>query len=425
MKMLYDAFFMAFSILYLPYFVVKGKWRGFSRQRFGVFQQELLARIKGPCAIWLHAVSVGEVIASLPLYDEIRRNYPSARIVVSTVTPTGNHIARERFKGAAVIYLPLDISFITDKVAQIIKPKVLLIAETEIWPNLITSVKKSGAKIVIFNGRVSNKSFKNYSAVRTMLKKILKKIDLFLMQSKADADRITCLGAPDGRVKVSGNLKFDAALTSGKADEREGFRKKLGLQPDEGLLIAGSTHPGEEEIILRGFRKLSAEFPKLRLLIAPRHTERYSAVSGLVRSAGFKPRSVSKSDHSPSRIEDVYVLDVMGILARLYSAGDIVFIGGSFIRKGGQNPLEAAYYSKAILFGPHMHNFEGIAGSLLSAKAAMCVSDEEDLVRSVRMLLHDPDGRGAMGERARSVLEANAGVAEKDLELIEPLIGKA
>jgi 3-deoxy-D-manno-octulosonic-acid transferase len=422
--MLYNIFFIIFSVLYLPYFIAKGKWRGFSRQRFGVFPEEFLARIKGPGTIWLHAVSVGEVIASLPLYDELRRNYPSAKIIVSTVTPTGNHIARERFKGAAVIYLPLDISYITDKVAGIIKPKVLLIAETEIWPNLISSVKKSGAKIVIFNGRVSRNSFKNYSAVRTMLGKILRKIDLFLMQSQADAERIIYLGAPESKVKVSGNLKFDAALSGGRADEREGFRKKLGLSPDESLLIAGSTHPGEEDIILGCYKQLAREFPRLRLLIAPRHAERSPAVAGCTKSAGFKPRSVSKSDHSPSKSEEVYVLDVMGILARLYSAGDIIFMGGSLIKKGGQNPLEAAYYSKAVLFGPHMHNFEGIAGSLLSAKAAMRVADKADLIKSVRMLLHNPGGLRAMGEKARLVLEANAGVAEKDLELIEPFLGK-
>ncbi|MFA5148207.1 MAG: 3-deoxy-D-manno-octulosonic acid transferase [Candidatus Omnitrophota bacterium] len=424
MNIVYDAFFMAFSVLYLPYFIAKGKWRGFSRQRFGVFPEELLSRIKGPGTIWMHAVSVGEVIASLPLYDEIRRSYPSARIVISTVTPTGNHIARERFKGAAVIYLPLDLSFITDKVAGIIKPEVLLIAETEIWPNLISSVKRSGAKIIIFNGRLSKYSFKNYSAFRTVLKKILGKIDLFLMQSQADAERVIYLGAPEERVKVSGNLKFDAALTGGKADERESFRKKLGLSPEESLLIAGSTHPGEEEIILRCYKQLARECPRLRLLIAPRHAVRFPAVAGCVKAAGLKARSVSKSDHIPSNGEEVYVLDVMGILARLYSAGDMIFMGGSLIKKGGQNPLEAAYYSKAVLFGPHMHNFEGIAAALLSEKAAMRVADEEDLIKSVRMLLHDPAGLRAMGERARSVLESNAGVAEKDLELIEPFFGK-
>jgi 3-deoxy-D-manno-octulosonic-acid transferase len=423
--MLYDLVFAIFSVFYLPYFVMKGKWRGFSRQRLGILPDAFLARVKDKRAIWLHAVSVGEVIASLPLYDEIRKNFPSEKIIVSTVTPTGNHIARERFKGAEIIYFPVDLSFITDKVMGSIKPKVVLIAETEIWPNFINSAKKAGAGVVIFNGRVSKDSFKNYSAVRSLLKRVLGKVDLFLMQMSSDAEKIVYLGAPADRVKVSGNLKYDAALFGGKEDERDSFRKKLGISGEHKLFMAGSTHPGEEEIVLRCYKELSKESPDLRLLIAPRHAERSQAIAGCVKTAGFKPRFVSMSDHSPSGREDVLILDVMGMLAKLYSAGDIIFMGGSLIKKGGQNPLEAAYYSKAVLFGPHMHNFEGISSALLSEKAAMRVEDEKDLVKTLRMLLHNPDGTRAMGKRARSVLEANAGVAEKDLEFIEPFLEKA
>ncbi len=422
--MLYDIVFVIFAVLYLPYFVLKGKWRGFNRQRLGILPDAFLARVKDRKAIWLHAVSVGEVIASLPLYDEIRRNFPSEKIIVSTVTPTGSHIARERFKEAEVIYLPIDLSFITDKVMGSIRPKAVLIAETEIWPNFINSAKKAGAGVIIFNGRVSKGSFKNYSAVRSVLKKVLGKIDLFLMQTSSDAEKIVYLGAPEDRVKVSGNLKYDAALFGGREDERDSFRRKLGLSGGHRLFMAGSTHPGEEEIILRCYKELSKESQDLRLLIAPRHAERSQAVAGCVKAAGLKPRFVSMSDHSLSGREDVFILDVMGVLARLYSAGDIIFMGGSLIKKGGQNPLEAAYYSKAVLFGPHMHNFEGIASALLSEKAAMRVGGEEDLVKTLRMLLHNPEGTRVMGERARSVLEANAGVAEKDLELIEPFLKK-
>lgn len=421
--MLYDLFFIVFSVLYLPYFLLKGKWRGFSRQRLGVFSEDTVSKIKDSGAIWIHAVSVGEVIASMPLYEEIKRNFPSTKIIISTVTPTGNHIARERFKGAsAVIYLPLDISFVTEKVAKIIKPRAVLIAETEIWPNFINSLKKSGAKVVIFNGRVSKRSFKNYAAVRPLLKDILRKVDLYLMQSQSDAEKIISLGAPEERVKVTGNLKYDAALAGGKADERQDLRKKLGLSQGEKLLLAGSTHPGEEEIILRCYKELSGEFPELRLLIAPRHAERSTDISGYAKAFGFGSRFVSKADNSPSRSGEVFILDVMGVLARLYSAGDIIFIGGSLIKKGGQNPLEAAYYSKAVLFGPYMDNFEGIAGALVSARAAVSVESGAELTSCVRVLIRNGDELRAMGERARSALDSNAGVAKRDFESVKAFL---
>lgn len=424
--MLYDLFFIIFSVFYLPYFFISGKWRGFSRQRLGIFSEDTLSKIKDSRAIWLHAVSVGEVMASAPLYEELRRNLPGEKIIVSTVTPTGNRIAREKFKDAtAVIYLPLDLSGITDKVIKLIKPKAALIAETEIWPNLITSLKKSGAGVVIFNGRISPNSFKNYGAVKPLLKDVLRKVDLFLMQSQADADKVIALGAAKDNVRVTGNLKYDAALMGAAVDGTEDLRKKIGFAAGGKLLIAGSTNPGEEEKILRSYKGLIMEFPGLRLLIAPRHVDRCAVIAGAVKECGFVPRLISESGGRPLGKDQISLLDEMGVLAKFYAAADIVFIGGSLINKGGQNPLEAAYYSKAILFGPHMHNFEAIAANLVSAKAAAQVKDEAMLKSTLRALLKDDAERRRMGEAARRVLESNSGAAKKDLALIKPLIGGA
>lgn len=424
--MLYDLFFIMFSVLYLPYFLVSGKWRGFSRQRLGVFSGDILSEIKDSRAIWLHAVSVGEVMASVPLYEELRRNLPDEKIVVSTVTSTGNRIAREKFKdAAAVIYLPLDLSGITDKVIKLIKPKAALIAETEIWPNFITSLKKSGAKVVIFNGRVSPKSFKNYGAVKRLLKDVLQKIDLFLMQSQADADKIISLGAPRDNVRVTGNLKYDAAMIKPKSEDAGTLRKRLGLGAKEKLLIAGSTNTGEEEKVLRCYKELTAEFPELRLLVAPRHIDRAGTIAGLAQKYGFTARLLSSGDDKPLGSHEISILDEMGTLAQLYAAADIVFIGGSLINKGGQNPLEAAYHSKAILFGPYMYNFEAITGSLISARGAVKVENEEEFAASLRVLLENDLERRKMGESARRVLESNSGAAKKDLSLIESLIKRA
>ena len=423
--MLYDLIFTIFSVFYLPYYYFSGKWRSFSRQRLGEFPADILAKIADSSAVWLHAVSVGEVMASVPLYEELKKNFPGEKIIISTVTATGNKIARERFKGAeAVIYLPLDLSGITDKVVRLIKPKAVLIAETEIWPNLITSLKKYGAKVVIFNGRVSPKSFRNYGLVRPLLKGVLQKVDLFLMQSQADADKIISLGAPANNVRVTGNLKYDAAIMKAAGEDPCTKRKMLGLEGGEKLFIAGSTNPGEEEKILRCYKGLADGFPELRLLIAPRHVNRCRTVFDLAERHGFMPRFVSQAGAKPVGRYEVLILDEMGTLAGLYAAADIVFVGGSLISKGGQNPLEAAYYSKAILFGPHMHNFESIAANLISAKAAVKVKDESELLGSLRELLKNDLERRRMGESARRVLESNAGAAKKGLALIGPLIRK-
>lgn len=425
--MLYDIFFIIFSILYLPFFLIKGKWRSFSRQRFGIFSGEVLSRLKGSRPIWIHAVSVGEVAASAPLIEEIARNYPGEKLVVSTVTSTGNRAAIDKFKGrAVVIYLPLDISFIVNKVVKIVNPRTVLIAETEIWPNFIKSLKARGAKIALFNGRVSRDSFKGYRMIAPFLRGVLRKVDLFLMQSASDADKIISLGAPADRVKVTGNLKYDAAFTNNKVagTDAAALRRKYGLGPEEPLFIAGSTHPGEEEMIFRSYKNLVYKYPELKLLIAPRHIDRAADVASLSKRYGLDPCLVSRLEGSPRPLGKggVLILDIMGILSEIYSIGDVIFIGGSLVNKGGQNPLEAAYHSKAAVFGPHTHNFEGITKELLSAEAAVRVNDEAGLTYSVRRLLDDPEKRRQMGQSARAVLGSNLGVARRDLELIKALI---
>ncbi|MFH0771720.1 MAG: 3-deoxy-D-manno-octulosonic acid transferase [Candidatus Omnitrophota bacterium] len=425
MVILYDLFFLIFSILYLPYFLIKGKWRNFSGQRLGIFSGQTISRLKGLNPIWIHAVSVGEVMASLPLYEEIKERFPSEKVIVSTVTSTGNRLARERFKGVAeIIYLPLDISFVTNKVVRMVRPKVVLIAETEIWPNFIASLKSYGAKIALFNGRISNKSFRRYHLLGSLVKGVLANIDLFLMQSQSDAERIISLGALPKRVKATGNLKYDAAFMGQKAGAFGASalvsRENFGLTKESLLLIAGSTHPGEEIVILRCYRKLIGKFPELRLLIAPRHVNRSSSLLNICEEYGFRPCLVSraKETRNPLKKDEILILDIMGILSAAYSICDIAFIGGSLIKKGGQNPLEAAYYSKAIVFGPYTHNFEAVTSQLLSAGAAVQVKDEDGLLSSISGLLNDRAVLGVMGRKARVVLESNSGAAKRDIDAL-------
>lgn len=427
MFLLYDIFFIIFAILYLPYFLISGKWRDFSAQRFGIYPEDIHSKLKGKNPIWIHAVSVGEIMAVQPLYEELKKNHPSETIVISTVTSTGNRIARDRFKdNSIVIYLPLDLSFIVNRAVKLINPKAVLIAETEIWPNLINSIKRYGAKIILFNGRISKGAFKRYSLIALILRRILDKFDLLLMQSERDAQKIISLGAPKDKVRITGNLKYDAAFLKGEEFKTNplGLRKAFGLSEGDELLIAGSTHPGEEEIILRCYKGLINEHPRLRLLIAPRHIERTGDIVKLAKGFKINAFLISKSNGFDRQIkeDEILILDVMGRLSQIYSIGEIIFIGGSLVRKGGQNPLEAAYHSKAIIFGPHTYNFKDITQALLSCKASILVRDEEQLRNSIRALLNNPDERQAMGQRAKKAAYSNVGVAQKNLEFIKGLI---
>lgn len=427
MFLLYDISFLIFSVFYLPYFLISGKWRGFSLQRLGIYPKEILSGLKDTNPIWIHAVSVGEVMATVPLYEEIKKRYPSENVVVSTVTSTGYRIALEKFGSrSVVICLPLDLSFIVNRVIKMINPKAILIAETEVWPNLINSLKLYGAKIVLFNGRISKGSFRRYMLIVPILRRVLDKFDLFLMQSNADAEKIISLGASKDRVRTTGNLKYDAAFLKDveqKPNPAE-LRKRFGLGEEDKLFIAGSTHNGEEEIILRCYKELINERPKLRLLIAPRHIERANDIVKLAKGQGFDAVLISRTKDLRKQIrrDEILILDVMGMLSGVYSIGEVIFIGGSLVKKGGQNPLEAAYHSKAIIFGPHTYNFKDITEELLSNQAAILVKDEMELKNSIIRLLDNQDERKAIGEKAKATSYSNIGVAKKDLEFIEAII---
>lgn len=427
MFMLYDISFTIFSLLYLLYSLIGGKWRNFSLQRLGFYPKGIFSGLKNTNPIWIHAVSVGEVMAIAPLYEEIKRAHPSETIVISTVTPAGNRIAKDKFASSSmVIYLPLDLSFIVKRVVKTIRPKAILIAETEVWPNLITYLKSYGAKIILFNGRISKNSFRRYRLITPILRRILGKFDLLLMQSKADADKIVSLGASADKVKITGNLKYDAAFL--KCEHRKlntsELRRRFNLGEEDLLLIAGSTHPGEEEILLRCYRGLIDEYPYLRLLIAPRHIERAGEIAKLVKRQGLEPFLISQLKDLDRRIrkDEVLILDIMGILFEVYSTGEIIFVGGSLVKKGGQNPLEPARHSKAIIFGPYVYNFRDITDGLLANEAAILINDETELKESIKGLLDSPDARRAMGERAKATVFSNIGVAKRDSGLIEALI---
>ncbi len=417
MFLIYDLVFILFMLVSLPVYLFKRKFhRGFLR-RFGVIPKEV--RFNSP--IWVHAVSVGEAISVRGLIEELRKIYPSKNFVISTVTPTGNKIARSiAGESDFVTYLPFDISFITSRVIKKIKPSIFIIAETELWPNLIESLNRHKISIAVLNARISDASFKGYSAIKYLIKPTLNKINIFCAQSKGDSFKLTALGVMPDRVEVTGNMKFDQNIKL--PQDAKGYRGLLGLKEGEALLVAGSTHPAEEETLLGAYHELLISFPHLRLLLAPRHPERSDEVNNLVNHSGFAPQKVSELNFKRPCSNAVFILDTVGNLTKFYSAADIVFVGGSLVRKGGHNILEPAFLNKPVVFGPHMFNFRDIAHEFLSNHAALQVFSREGLISAIKELLCNAFKTNSLVKNAQVVILNNRGATNKNVALIRKLI---
>ena len=411
MFIVYDLIFLVITFIFLPVYLFRRKFHSGLLRRLGILPRDL--GLASP--IWIHAVNVGEVMAVKKLLEGLRQLYPDKRLVISTVTPTGNKVAKGLLKdGDFLTYLPLDFSFTVNRVINKIKPSLFIIAETEIWPNLIRGLYKKNIPVAIVNGRISDASFKGYSAIKFLLKPILRKVSLFCMQAESDAERLMHLGAAKEKIKIAGNMKFDAAPNL--------FRHtavKLGIRPDEELIVAGSTHPGEEEVILEAYKDLLPEFPGLRLLIAPRHPERASDIEKLVEKNGFKPLLISKLLSTIDyRLSTIFILDTIGELLDYYAICDIVFVGGSLVKKGGHNILEPAALSKPIIFGPHTFNFRDIAQLYLKEQAAILAHNQQELKEGIKYLLANPNKKEELGRKAKDLILANQGATKRNLEYL-------
>ncbi|MDD5026931.1 MAG: 3-deoxy-D-manno-octulosonic acid transferase [Candidatus Omnitrophica bacterium] len=412
----YDLIFLIFILICLPVYLWKGKFhRGFLA-RLGVLPGNLL--LDRP--IWVHAVSVGEAKSIRGLVEELRKIYPAKKFVFSTVTPTGNKIVLDLKKpGDLVTYLPLDLSFIVNSVIKRMNPFLFIIAETEIWPNLIACLYQENIPIVTVNARISDASFKGYSAIKFLIKPVLNRISLFCCQTEADAAKLEQLGVAPVKIKVTGNMKFDQLVPI----QASGYREKLGLGPDDRLFIAGSTHEGEEEIILSVYKSLVDNFPSLKLLIAPRHPRRLAHLLKTISKFGFNGREISKLDsrNLSGITHPVFVLDSVGELANFYTAADAVFVGGSLIKKGGHNILEPASLGKPVIFGPHMFNFRDIAEMFLKDNAAIMIKDGNDLLSAVTRILRDSSLVVQLKANALSVIAKNQGATKKNSQALGAL----
>ena len=422
MFLVYDLIFIIFAIVYLPYFLLRKKFhRGFV-QRLGVLPTSL--ELDRP--IWIHAVSVGEAKAAEILVKQLRQVYPKKKFILSTVTTTGNKIVHSfRSQDDFVFYLPLDLSFITKGTIRRLRPCVCIIMETEIWPNLITQLNKMGVPVILVNARISDRSFLGYRMIKPLLKPILNKINIFCVQSERDAQRLSVLGVSSNKLQITGNMKFDFKDYTDFQRDYTDYKLKLGLEREEKLFVAGSTHQGEEEIIVETYKKLLDEFPNLRLLIAPRHPERSTSVEKLIRKYGFQSIRISQLNLSAIRypLSAIFILDTIGQLLSFYAIADIVFIGGSLIKKGGHNILEPAYFSKPILFGPHMFNFREITDLFLAEGAARMISGQAELAKGIRFLLNNPSELKEMSNRGRQLVLENQGATEKNVQRISLFVG--
>ncbi|OIO40423.1 MAG: hypothetical protein AUJ75_00235 [Candidatus Omnitrophica bacterium CG1_02_49_10] len=426
MFIVYDILLSIFAVLYIPFYIMRGKFHKGLFMRLGFIRRDVLDALGGRGSVWLHAVSVGEIVASRQLVTALKSKYPQYDIIVSTVTRTGNELAKKIVgEGVHVIYLPFDISFIVKRVVKILNPKILVLIESELWPNLINVVSGAGSKIVIANGRISVNSFKGYMFVRFLLKDILGRIDAFSMQTDADKDRFIKMGVEAGKVYVSGNIKYDISESAGvNGAYMLSERRRFGLADGDKFIVAGSTHTGEEEYILDTFRALKAKSANLRLMIAPRHIERSDRVAKIAEELGFTPIRVSRLDKEKISSDTVFILDTIGHLSKLYSVADLVFIGGSLVEKGGHNPIEPAIYSKPIIFGAHMDNFKEISAQFIDNGAAICVKDKDALGAAMTDVIFNEGKALGLGRNALRLVELSKGATMKNLKVISDVLGK-
>lgn len=463
MYFLYSLVLFLLFVALLPYFLYQairhGKYAGSFKQRMGRLPEEL--RGDDRPTLWVHAVSVGEYVAARPLIERLKTEMPGSRLVVSTTTHTAQRLARSHAHSLdGVFYFPFDWRFAVLRALELVKPSIVIIVETELWPNFLRECRRRGVITVLANGRISPRSFRRYRRVRGFIRRVVAGFTLMIMQSEADAERARELGAPASRVRVSGNLKYDLLGVGGwgpgdgeepgKTSEQtsnpqrpalnpcEAIDLQFGLSSSRHLIVAGSTAPGEEEMLLEAFRDVRSRrgLEDARLLVAPRHPERFDAVANLLARSGFtvgrrshaKPSSSAPGATAGPSMEtdsgaDVILLDTIGELASVYRFAAVVFVGGSLAPRGGHNIIEPAAFGKPIVVGPHTENFRQIVSDFVSASAVVRVN-AATLGRELSRLLADREQAQAIGERARDILVKNRGATEFTLASIREVMCK-
>jgi len=422
MYLLYSALLAAALVVTLPYWLVQmsrhGKYRSGLKERFGQVPEHLHCSDIKP-TIWVHAVSVGEVKAIIELVSRLRLRLPQHRVVVSTTTDTGQKFARKQFGDENVFYFPLDFAFAIRPYLRVLRPQLMVLAETELWPNFLRLVKAEGSQVAVVNARISDQSWPRYRRFRGLLKKTLSAVDVFLTQSEEDSRRLKELGASPDRVAVTGNLKFDVqapALPPIVSSLKNTFSES-GAGP---IFVCGSTVEDEEPLLLRAFENILASHPKAVMILAPRHPERFESVAKLLADLGIK--FWKRSLWAGTRIADgVLLIDTIGELSALYSLADVAFVGGSLVPRGGHNIIEPAQYGVPIVVGNHTENFRDIV-QLFRSRDAVRIVGPAELPLVFLELVGNEDARIALGRRAAETLQSQTGATQRTVEALVRLI---
>lgn len=430
MYFLYNILILIVFVLFvLPYytyrlFTEKGFGRRF-RQSQGNIDEKEIEKVKGKDCIWIHGASVGEIVATSPLVKQIRKEMPERPILVSAFTVGGYNMAKQIIPEAdAIIYFPLDLPFVAESLVKRIHPGVFMPVETELWPNFLRAIRERHIPVMMVNGRISEKSVKSYRYLYGIWDDMLNTVTRFCMQSSIDAEYITHLGADHDKIFVTGNTKFDQTYAEVTAEDLDKYREELGIGDAYPVIVAGSTHPGEEKVLFQAFQSVRKEYPDARLVIAPRKTTRADEIAKLASSYGYETgfRSVMKEESSPRKNYPVLLIDTIGELGRIYAIGDVVFVGGSFSNTGGHNVLEPAAHAKPILVGPSMQNFKDSYALLSKVKACKMVNNTTELTNEFLDIMKNDERRKAMGEASMQVIRENRGADVRSIMYLKDLL---
>ncbi len=432
MPLIFDSIYLTASLLGSPYLLFKiltsKRYRSGLNQRFGITTK----RTGSKPGIWVHGASVGEIITAKSIIERIDKEFPEWETFISATTNTGFSVAERYFSDKAVFYFPADLSWITKKVLLKKRPGFILLVELEIWPNFLISAYKKNIPVIIVNGRISNRSLMAYRAISHISKdfrnSLTSEMNTYCARTEIDAQRFRDLGIPGKQVFVTGTMKYDNIPTHIDENISREFANLFHIKDNDLVLIGGSTHAGEEEILIRVFERLNETFPDLKLIIVPRHIERTGDVSRLIEKMGFIP--VLKTQLEDSKYnwqntkKEIILIDTVGELGKIYSLANYVFVGKSLVPSGGQNMMEPAGLGKPVVFGPHTFNFKEEAGLLLKNDAARMVETEDELFKTIEFFIRNPDAAKEMGLKAQKVVNEKRGSTEKNIEIIGKILGK-
>jgi 3-deoxy-D-manno-octulosonic-acid transferase len=428
--LLYNILMVMVALIGLPFFAFRfireRRFRERLRQNLGFFPPETFTKIAGRSPVWFQAASVGEVVAASSIIREFKLQAPDIPVLISSGTISGYDMAQRIIPEAdAIIFYPPDLPGMPDRIVRMVQPRAYVPVETELWPNFIRSARRRSIPVVMVNGRIGERSVEHYRQLRRMFTTMLNTVERFCMQSTIDAQYVIRLGADPHKVIVTGNTKYDQNYSQVTDSEKVAFRKELGFSDADQIIIAGSTHRGEEEILLEVLRAVRSKFPTVKMLLAPRDIPRSESIAELIRRQGFSAQLRSRIAPTAEQVRpdiSVVVLDTIGELGRFYSLADLVFIGGSLVSHGGHNILEPAAQGKPIIVGPHMFNFKATYALFSARGACATVLDGQELATKMIELLTDRTGADKMGREAAAIVAENQGAAVRTVEQLKQIL---